>query len=193
MFGLRSRTNVCYDGAIEAADSVTPPEEDGRMVALLISDPVYRRPAPRADLIEAPTPVRPRDQRLHVVSSDGAQVCPGADPRTGLRSRAEVAAVVVAAVVVAALVISVARPLQGSPTGASWAAVQQAARTEVPPVGPGDAVLTVQPGDTLWAMAGEIAPHLDRRQVVQVLADRNGGSSIRAGQRLIVPAPLANP
>ncbi len=163
------------------------------MVALLISDPIYRRPVPGADIIEAPTPARPREQHLHVVPSDGVRVCPGADRLTAPRSRAEIAAVVGAAVVVAVLVISVARPLQGSPTGASWSAVQQAARTEVAPVGPGDAVLTVQPGDTLWAIAAEFVPHLDRRQVVQMLADRNGGFSIQAGQRLIVPALLANP
>lgn len=44
----------------------------------------------------------------------------------------------------------------------------------------------VQPGDTLWSIAGAIAPDTDRRATVDRLAQRNGGASIEAGQRLVL-------
>ena len=40
------------------------------------------------------------------------------------------------------------------------------------PVAPG-AVVTVRPGDTLWSIAGEVAPGRDPRQVVQRLREVN--------------------
>ncbi len=44
----------------------------------------------------------------------------------------------------------------------------------------------VQPGDTLWSIAGVLDPEGDRRATVDRLAARNGGASIRAGQRLVL-------
>lgn len=44
----------------------------------------------------------------------------------------------------------------------------------------------VQPGDTLWSIAGELQPDQDRRATVDRLAARNGGAAIHAGQRLVV-------
>lgn len=50
--------------------------------------------------------------------------------------------------------------------------------------------LTVAPGDTLWAIAGDVAPGADRRDTVQRLRDLNAleSSELRAGQRIAVPA-----
>jgi hypothetical protein len=163
------------------------------MVALLVSDPLYSGPTSGPDLFEAPTPVRSRERHLRALAPGEVQMLPGTDRLVGGPSGTEIVAAVAVAVIVAVLALSVARPLQGSPPGTSWSAIQQAARVEVPPIEPGDSIITVQPGDTLWAIAGEVAADLDRRQAVQMLAERNGGSSIQAGQALVVPASFGNP
>jgi hypothetical protein len=50
--------------------------------------------------------------------------------------------------------------------------------------------LTVQPGDTLWAIASRVAPKADPRVVVQQIIDRNrlAGASVQAGQVLVLPS-----
>ena len=51
--------------------------------------------------------------------------------------------------------------------------------------------VTVAPGDTLWSIAGEVAPDTDPRDTVAEIVERNAlqGSSIHAGQRIAVPLP----
>jgi hypothetical protein len=44
----------------------------------------------------------------------------------------------------------------------------------------------VQPGDTLWSIATEIAPDRDPREVVDALRAANGGPELEVGDRLIV-------
>ena len=44
----------------------------------------------------------------------------------------------------------------------------------------------VQPGETLWSIAEQVAPDGDVRATVDRLADLNGGAAIQVGQRLIV-------
>lgn len=67
-------------------------------------------------------------------------------------------------------------------TGAGWAG----ASVEPVPM----RYMTVTGGQTLWAIAGELAPDVDRRDTVALIRELNAmpGSSIRAGQRLAVPA-----
>jgi Tfp pilus assembly protein FimV len=50
--------------------------------------------------------------------------------------------------------------------------------------------VTVQSGQTLWAIAGEAAPSSDRRDTVAKILELNAlpDSGVRAGQRLAVPA-----
>ncbi|HKA69698.1 MAG TPA: LysM peptidoglycan-binding domain-containing protein [Actinomycetes bacterium] len=50
-------------------------------------------------------------------------------------------------------------------------------------------MVVVQPGDTLWTIAGRIAPDRDPRAVIHQIREINGlsGASIQAGQRLAVP------
>ncbi|WP_336648913.1 LysM peptidoglycan-binding domain-containing protein [Microbacterium sp. MMO-10] len=52
------------------------------------------------------------------------------------------------------------------------------------------ATVTVQPGDTLWSIAGEIAPDADPRDVVADISQLNmiGGGVIEVGQHLAIPA-----
>jgi LysM repeat protein len=49
--------------------------------------------------------------------------------------------------------------------------------------------VTVAPGDTLWSIAGDVAPGTDRRDTVAEIVELNAldGSSVRAGQRIAVP------
>lgn len=51
--------------------------------------------------------------------------------------------------------------------------------------------VTVAPGDTLWEIAEQSAPHSDPRDLVVRIRELNGlaDSGLQAGQRLAVPAP----
>ncbi len=94
--------------------------------------------------------------------------------------------------------IVVLRIAQGTPPASSWDGLEAQASISVPSVGvlasadlavdDGEVVYIVQPGDTLWALAESMAPNSDPRPLVDRMADRNGGTSLQAGQRLIVPA-----
>ena len=44
----------------------------------------------------------------------------------------------------------------------------------------------VQPGDTFWSIAAEVAPGEDPRPVVDRLQEANGGGALRAGDRLVI-------
>lgn len=50
-------------------------------------------------------------------------------------------------------------------------------------------VIVVQPGDTLWTIAGRVAPERDPRAVIHQIREINGlaTAAIQAGQRLAVP------
>jgi nucleoid-associated protein YgaU len=52
-------------------------------------------------------------------------------------------------------------------------------------VADGDAYV-VQPGDTFWSIAAEVAPGEDPRPVVDRLQDANGGGALQAGDRLVI-------
>jgi LysM domain len=56
-----------------------------------------------------------------------------------------------------------------------------------PVIAPG-AVVTVQPGDTLWSIAGEVAPGRDPRRVIEQIRQSNhlGSASLTPGQTLMV-------
>lgn len=49
--------------------------------------------------------------------------------------------------------------------------------------------VTVAPGQTLWAIAAEVAPSADRRDTIAQILELNAlsGSSVQAGQRIAVP------
>jgi LysM domain len=50
-------------------------------------------------------------------------------------------------------------------------------------------MVTVQPGESLWAVAVRVAPHADPRLVVSRIAQINhlAGAQIVAGQQILVP------
>lgn len=49
--------------------------------------------------------------------------------------------------------------------------------------------VTVAPGDSLWSIAGDVAPDADRRDTVAEIMELNAlsGSSVNVGQRIAVP------
>lgn len=177
------------------------------MVAVLTTDPIYALPRRLDDAPEVPIARRSRPRHLRGVSqlqavpapkhAPGA-VSPGADagsqnapaPAAGsaltTTEMASIAAVVVLAVMFVASFGSIQAPDQST-----WAELNGPA-VSVAAAGVDETVVLVKPGDTLWGIAGSIAPHADRREVVQILAERNGGSAIWAGQDLVIPASFAN-
>ncbi len=48
----------------------------------------------------------------------------------------------------------------------------------------------VEPGDTLWSIAGDLAPGSDRRATVAALSEVAGGAALVPGQRIYLPAAL---
>ncbi len=165
------------------------------MVALLTSDPIYRssapelRPSGRAPVrhlrsVPVARGVAPRRHAVQPIHQPAI-----VDPAISYGAMIVLAGVVI----VAALVLLVGfRALQGQPPSGSWADVQQAARFAPPVAHQNDALWIVQPGETLWGIAKSVAPAADRREVVQILTEANGGSSIWAGQQIVIPAGLAN-
>ncbi len=146
------------------------------MVALLHPQSTFTqsaRPASPSHLRLVRGPAAPKHPWVHWVQER---------PR-----RAAMWAVVGLAVIGSFLVL---RSLQAVPasayqSGASSASVHSLA-------GDGEAVHVVQQGETLWAIASELAPGVDPRPLIDQLADRNGGSAIQVGQRLLVPADLVD-
>ncbi len=103
------------------------------------------------------------------------------DRATRIRRR-RLAVLVVAVALVAATVIGV-RAIGGS------AQVDGTARPEVvelQPVPVADQRYIVQPGDTLWSIATEVAPDDDPRAVVDALREANGGPALQVGDELIL-------
>ena len=130
--------------------------------------PVPHRPSSRAAglrLVEAP-PVRP------------------AAARPNYAARRAVALVVVALCLLGAA--SAVRAVGG------WFVHEPTA--QVSTVGSGSVVVrTVQPGETLWSIAAAASPGRDPRPVVDELVRLNGGSTLEAGGRVLIPASLASP
>ncbi len=59
-----------------------------------------------------------------------------------------------------------------------------------PGVGPVAAVVVVQPGESLWSIAQQVAPGSDPRETVSRIRDLNGlaDAIVTPGQSLVVPA-----
>lgn len=129
-----------------------------------------------ADLPTADRPAPDRAARPALVVLDGGRSS-SAQRRRRMYLQRRVAAAAVALVVAVGLV-SAASSLLGAAAPAGAADSPVASSYEV------------APGDTLWSIAGSLDLDADRRQVVDLLADANGGSVIRPGQRLVIPASV---
>lgn len=111
---------------------------------------------------------------------------PGA--RVYRRRRLAVLAVVLGLVLLGALAVSStggapASSVDMAPASAPIVrdpAAYGASGQNVPP----RAVYVVQPGDTIWSIAHELAPSGDTRALVDRLVSLNGGATLEPGQRL---------
>ena len=136
------------------------------------------------DLGSQPAPEWP--PRLTLVPSPSA---PSPSPETAARHRPAVSLAQArrrrrAVLITVGLLVAVGLSGMGTPSSG-------AGRSPLPATGAESAaVYVVQPGDTLWSIAGGLAPDRDRRDVVDRLATTNGGADLRVGQRLVVPASL---
>lgn len=107
-----------------------------------------------------------------------------------------------AGAVVLVMLFVLFRLVQGAPPASSWEGLADVAygaeaSTVSADLGPApvlvdaESIRVVVEGDTLWAIALELAPDRDPQVVVGVLAARNGGSGLQVGQRLVIPAELS--
>jgi hypothetical protein len=105
------------------------------------------------------------------------------DRATRVRRRRLVALVALVAVVLLATALAVqvvawVADVEGSPSPEPLDGTPQG-------LGAGQEYV-VQPGDTLWSIATEIAPDRDPRAVVDALREANGGPELEVGDRLIL-------
>ena len=84
-----------------------------------------------------------------------------------------------------AAVLAGFRSLVGGPESGSLPA--PAATASAAPAPPGAEVHVVEPGETIWTIAQSLTPAGDDvRATVDRLVDRNGGPTVRPGQRLVL-------
>jgi Tfp pilus assembly protein FimV len=98
-------------------------------------------------------------------------------PRTYARRRALVGGV--SAVIAALTLVAGYDLLAGSSGAPASAAVSQAGATS--------GSVVARPGDTLWSIAEAQRGDIAVRRYVDALIDLNGGPSIQAGQRVLLP------
>lgn len=125
--------------------------------------------------LSTPRPARPR-----LVLLDGGRATPAPErARREVResARRSITRVRVAPVLLAAAALFGAWALATTP-GASVVHAPEAG------------VHVVSSGESLWSIAGGLGVRGDRREIVDRLADVNGGYTVHIDQRLIIPADL---
>ena len=123
-----------------------------------------------------PGPGRPARPQLRLL--DGGRAPSRLAQQAVYRRRRLVAAALLVAVLVALTLLAgpvLARIAGGDPSPAAGVPATATAR------------VVVQPGDTLWSIAAEVAPEVDLRITVDRLVARNGSATLVAGQVLEIP------
>ena len=130
---------------------------------LLTAPPATRRPS------------APRRPALRLVTTPAAPRRPEPARPVGVRLTARGRAVVTGVLVVLAVAVLL---LTTSVSGAGTSSTPVPVRH-----------VTVEPGQTLWEIAGDVAPDADRRDTVATILELNAlpRSSVRAGQQIAVP------
>ena len=129
------------------------------------------RPARRPVLELVPPLAAPSERTVRPAS-------PGAVHLTG-RGRCAVLVLLVVAGVALMLALTGLVGLVGG-AAAGTAPARTATRT-----------IVVQPGQTLWSIAGSVAPNVDRRDTIARIVELNAlpSTGVSAGARIAVPAP----
>jgi LysM domain len=134
-----------------------------------------------------PGPRRPSHPELRLL--EGGRAPARVAQQAVYRRRRLVAGVLVAIAVVALVLLATAaaaRIAGGAPSAAGGPSPTSAAAPGA--AGVAAPTVVVQPGDTLWSIAAEVAPGTDVRVTVDRLVALNGSSPIVAGQELVVPS-----
>lgn len=139
------------------------------------------RPTPRPD--PRPQPRAPRRAGAEGGRADSVSVAPaavgaahlGARPARARRRRVAVAA--------AGAVVAL------SAVGIGFGVGHASAELEGP--APARPIYVVQSGDTLWTIAGRVAPGVDTARAVAALRDAAGGAALTPGQRIELPRSLS--
>jgi hypothetical protein len=142
--------------------------------ARIVFDRLPIETVPAFPVGQPPQPLRLVPLPVSVAVPMPAEVAaPGARLRLTLRGR-------VVLIVLAALLFS----------GVGVLAKAATSSASGPAVGHSQAMITVQPGDTLWSIATHVAPNADPRGTVQRIVDLNGMSStaIASGEQLKLPS-----
>lgn len=141
-------------------------------------------PRSRENWAPSPGPSRPRVLRPDTPLTDIPRR-PRALPDRATRVRRRRLAALVAALVLALVVAAAVQAVVLLADVASSPAPEALDTGTAQPVA--GQVYVVQPGDTLWSIAAEIAPDRDPRAVVEALRAANGGGvALEVGQRLSI-------
>ena len=142
------------------------------MSATALRDPAFRLQPTTVP----PGPHRPSRPQLRLLEGGRA---PSQLAQQGVYRRRRLAVAVLAVAVAVAITLlasaAVARLAGGAPSAAGGPS-------------PAEPTVVVQPGDTLWSIAADVAPRTDVRITVDRLIALNGSSPIVPGQELVVPA-----
>jgi len=134
-----------------------------------------------------PGPGRPARPSLRLL--DGGRAPSRLAQQAMYRRRRLVAGLVTLALVVTFVLLAtaaVARLAGGAPSAAGGPSPTSAAASSA--AGVAAPTVVVQPGDTLWSIAADVAPDADVRITVDQLVALNGASPIVAGQELVLPS-----
>jgi LysM domain len=145
------------------------------------------RPSPVRPRPARPEPIRPRPRRAGQQLSRPARACPAADRVAGPAAAGAVRLTAFGRLVVGTLGVAAAAIVLAL-IAAPVAGLRQPARV-VPASAPAE--ITVQPGETLWSIARQVAPGRDVREVVSELRRLNSlpSAELHAGQQLRLRAP----
>jgi hypothetical protein len=167
------------------------------MVAIQVPQPVVSEWAPAA--LPSPTrrdpsvrhrratpepPIPPADRRPRAPRVRG--VDRPVSYRAATFRRRRLVALVAAVALIAGLAVAVQAIAQAASTVGPSAPEPLESEGAGPPRPVDGEVYVVQPGDTLWSIAAELAPESDPRPVVDALRAANGGPELQVGDRLTV-------
>ena len=152
------------------------------MSATALRDPAYRLQPTTVP----PGPDGPSRPQLRLL--DGGRAPSRVAQQAVYRRRRLVVGVLVVTLVVALTLLAsaaVARLAGGAPSAAGGLPPTSAAASSA--AGVAARTVVVQPGDTLWTIAADVAPDADVRITVDELVALNGSSPIVPGQELVLP------